>query len=278
VTTILKGLKHFSLELPAIAEFSTDETMGHSGDRLAAAFGISRKDQDEYASRSHNLAHQAAQGGKLQDVLTVFTPGKSTPVSLDNGVRPSSPDQISKLKPAFVRPHGTITAANASFLTDGASAVLLMSEEKALALGYTPKAYLKDFVYVAQDPKDQLLLGPAYATPRLLDKNGMTLKDIDVFEYHEAFAGQILANLQAMNSDWFSQQYLQRPKLGAIPIEKLNNWGGSLSIGHPFGATGARLVTTAANRLRDENGSLALVAACAGGGHGHAMLLERYPN
>lgn len=278
VATVFKGLKHFGLELPAISEFSTNETMGHSGDRLAAAFGISRRDQDEYASRSHNLAHEATQGGKLRDVLTVFAPGKSKPVSSDNGIRPSSPEQMTKLKPAFVKPYGTITAANASFLTDGATAALLMSEEKALALGYTPKAYLREFVYVSHDPKDQLLLGPAYATPRLLDRTGMTLKDIDVFEYHEAFAGQILANLEAMNSDWFAENYLRRAsKLGAIPMEKFNNWGGSLSIGHPFGATGIRLVTTAANRLHDENGTLALVAACAGGGHGHAMLLERYP-
>jgi acetyl-CoA acyltransferase len=143
-STILNGLRHFGLELPAISEFSTSEIMGHSGDRLAAAFSISRRDQDEYASRSHNLAHQATEKGKLHDVLTVFAPGKSKPVTLDNGVRPSSPDQMGKLKPSFVKPHGTITAANASFLTDGASAALLMSEEKALALGYTPKAYLKD--------------------------------------------------------------------------------------------------------------------------------------
>lgn len=134
--------------------------MGHSGDRLAAAFGISRKDQDEYASRSHNLAHQATKAGKLQDILTIFAPGKpslynysaccscliignSKPVTQDNGVRPSSPEEMSKLKPAFVRPYGTITAANASFLSDGASAVLLMNEEKALSLGYKPKAYLR---------------------------------------------------------------------------------------------------------------------------------------
>jgi acetyl-CoA acyltransferase len=133
-------------------------------------------------------------------------------------------------------------------------------------------------VYVSLDPKDQLLLGPAYATPLLLDRSGLTPKDIDVFEYHEAFAGQILANLQAMDSDWFAQEYMKRSsKLGRLPLEKFNTWGGSLSIGHPFGATGVRLVTTAANRLLDEDGSLAVVAACAAGGQGHALLLERYP-
>lgn len=276
---LMGGMKFFGLELPAITEFSTNETMGHSGDRLAAAFSVSRAEQDDYARRSHSLASEAHRKGQLQDLLSVFVPGKSTPVSADNGIRPSSPEQMAKLKPAFVKPHGTITAANASFLTDGASAVLLMSEEKALQLGFKPKAYLRDFLYVAQDPKDQLLLGPAYATPKLLDKTGLKLSDIDVFEYHEAFAGQILANLKAMDSDWFAQNYIGRSnKLGEVPLDKFNLWGGSLSIGHPFGATGCRLVTTAANRLVQEDGRLALVAACAAGGQGHAIIVERYPS
>ncbi|XP_062506348.1 trifunctional enzyme subunit beta, mitochondrial-like [Corticium candelabrum] len=117
---------------------------------------------------------------------------------------------------------------------------------------------------------------PAYATPKLLDKKKLTLNDIDVFEYHEAFAGQLLANMKAMDSDWFCQTHMSRKKLGLLPVKKMNLWGGSLSIGHPFGATGVRLVTTAAHRLRKEDGKLALAAACAAGGHGHAMLVERY--
>merc|ERR1711976_810712 len=265
-------------ELPAVAEFSTNETMGHSADRLCAAFGISRAEQDEFASRSHMLAAEATEKGLLTDLLTYKVPGKSSAISKDNGIRPSTPEQMAKLKPAFIKPHGTITAANASFLTDGASACLLMTEEKALELGYKPKAYLRDFLYVSQDPKDQLLLGPAYATPKILDRNKLTLKDIDVFEYHEAFAGQILANLKALDSDYFAKNYMNRSgKYGAPPMDKFNLWGGSLSIGHPFGATGVRLVTTAANRLKEEGGQLALVAACAAGGQFMLVWLKNIP-
>lgn len=280
VTTLFSGLKHLGVELPAITEFSTNETMGHSGDRLAAAFGVTRKEQDDYAIRSHTLAFEANKNGWLEDLLTVHVPGgKVNTVSSDNGVRVSTPEQMAKLKPAFVRPHGTITAANASFLTDGASAALIMSEEKALELGFKPKVYLRDYVFVSQDPKDQLLLGPAYATPKLLDRVDLGFDDIDVFEYHEAFAGQILANLKAMDSEWFAKNLMGRSaKVGELPMERLNTWGGSLSIGHPFGATGVRLVTTAANRLQREGGRYGLIAACAAGGQGHAMLVERYPS
>uniref|UniRef100_A0A8C8SP56 Trifunctional enzyme subunit beta, mitochondrial n=1 Tax=Pelusios castaneus TaxID=367368 RepID=A0A8C8SP56_9SAUR len=268
---------YFAPELPAVAEFSTSETMGHSADRLAAAFAISRVEQDEYALRSHTLARKAQDDGLLTDVLAFKVPGKDT-VTRDNGVRPSSMEQMGKLKAAFVKPYGTVTAANSSFLTDGASAVLIMSEEKALAMGYKPKAYLRDFVYVSQDPKDQLLLGPTYGTPKVLERAGLTLADIDVFEFHEAFAGQILANLKAMDSDWFAQNYMGRKsKVGAPPLEKFNSWGGSLSLGHPFGATGCRLVMTAAHRLKKEGGQYGLVAACAAGGQGHAMIVELYP-
>ncbi|KAL5016541.1 hypothetical protein ScPMuIL_006130 [Solemya velum] len=266
-------------ELPAVAEFSTGETMGHSGDRLAAAFGVTRKEQDEFAMRSHKMAFDATEKGYLSDLLVYKVPGVAEPVVRDNGIRVSSYEQMAKLKPAFVKPHGTVTAANSSFLTDGGSACLIMSEEKALAMGYKPKAYLRDFVYVSQDPKDQLLLGPTYATPKVLEKAGLKVSDISVFEYHEAFAGQILANWKAMDSDWFAKNYLGRQtKFGAPPMDKVNLWGGSLSIGHPFGATGVRLVTTAANRLKQEDGQYALVAACAAGGLGHGMIVERYPS
>nr|XP_057913550.1 trifunctional enzyme subunit beta, mitochondrial [Doryrhamphus excisus] len=270
-------MAHFSPELPAVAEFSTAETMGHSADRLAAAFGVSRVEQDEFALRSHSLAKKAQEAGLLQDVISFKVPGRDI-VSKDNGIRPSSMEQMAKLKPAFVKPHGTVTAANSSFLTDGASAVLIMSEEKALAMGYKPKAYLRDFVYVSQDPKDQLLLGPTYSTPKVLERAGLTMNDIDVFEFHEAFAGQIMANLKAMDSDWFAQTYIGRKsKVGTPPMEKFNKWGGSLSLGHPFGATGCRLVTTVAHRLQKEGGQYGLLAACAAGGQGHAMVIEAYP-
>lgn len=270
---------YFVPELPAVAEFSSGETMGHSADRLAAAFKVSRKEQDEYALRSHTLAQEASNKGYLTDVLPIKVPGSDKIVSKDNGIRVSSLEQMGKLKPAFVKPHGTVTAANASFLTDGASACVIMTEEKAKLLGLKPKAYLRDFVYVSQDPKDQLLLGPAYATPKVLERAGIGLKDIDVWEVHEAFAGQILANLRAMDSDWFAQNYMGRQtKVGTPDLNKFNNWGGSLSIGHPFAATGVRLTVHAANRLVREDGQLGLIAACAAGGQGVAMIVERHPD
>ncbi|XP_043962043.1 trifunctional enzyme subunit beta, mitochondrial [Gambusia affinis] len=270
-------LAHLAPELPAVAEFSTAETMGHSADRLAAAFGVTRQEQDEFALRSHTLAQKAQDQGLLEDVISFKVPGRDI-VSKDNGIRPSSMEQMAKLKPAFIKPHGTVTAANSSFLTDGASAVLIMSEEKALSMGFKPKAYLRDFVYVSQDPKDQLLLGPTYATPKVLERAGLSLSDIDVFEFHEAFAGQIMANLKAMDSDWFAQTYMGRKaKVGTPPLDKFNLWGGSLSLGHPFGATGCRLVTTVAHRLKKEGGQFGMVAACAAGGQGHAMVIEAYP-
>lgn len=268
-------LKHFSLDLPAVAEFMSGETMGHSADRLTQSFQISRKDQDEYALRSHSLADKATKENLLSDVDTVFVHKKGA-ISTDNGIRPSSMEQMSKLKPAFIKPYGTVTAANASFLTDGASACLVMSEEKAKEKGLKPKAFLRDCIYTKADPNDQCLLGPAHAIPRLLNKNKLTMKDIDVVEMHEAFAGQVLSNLAALDSDYFTSTYVKTKKVGRPDLNKLNAWGGSLSLGHPFGATGVRLVTTAANRLIHEGGRYALVAACAAGGHGHAMLIEKY--
>jgi acetyl-CoA acyltransferase len=269
--------KNFAPEAPAIAEFSTGEIMGQSADRLAAAFNVTRQQQDEYAQRSHKLAQEATEQGNLNDVVPMHISGAADVVSRDNGIRISTLEQMSKLKPAFIKPYGTVTAASSSFLTDGASASLITSVDKAKELGLKPKAYLRRYVFTSQDPKDQLLLGPTYATAKLLDQCGLTLNDIDVFEFHEAFAGQILANLNALNSDYFAKNYLNRSsKVGEIPLDKFNKWGGSLSIGHPFGATGVRLVTTAANRLIKENKRLALVAACAAGGQGHAMLVERY--
>lgn len=265
-------------ELPAVAEFSSGETMGHSADRLAAAFKVSRKEQDEYAHRSHAMAKQAQEKGYFSDLVPFKVSGVDKTVDKDNGIRVSPVDTLAKLRPAFIKPHGTITAANASFLTDGASACVIMTEEKAKQLGLKPKAYLRDFLYVSQDPVDQLLLGPAYGIPKLLKKAGLTLKDIDSWEIHEAFAGQIIANLKALDSDWFCKTYLGLgEKLGTPDLNKWNNWGGSLSIGHPFAATGVRLCMHTANRLVREDGQIGLVAACAAGGQGVAMLLERYP-
>lgn len=271
--------KNLTPELPSIAEFSTGEVMGQSADRLAAAFGITREEQDRFAIRSHSNAEKATKDGNLEEITPVKVLGQKGYVETDNGIRVGTLEKLSKIRPAFIKPHGTVTAANSSFLTDGASAALIMTEEAALAAGLKPKAYLREFVYVAQDPKDQLLLGPAYATPKILAQAGLTLKDIDVFEYHEAFAGQILANLAALKSDYFCKNYMGlKGAFGEIPMDKFNLWGGSLSIGHPFGATGVRLLSVTANRLKKENGKYGLLAACAAGGQGHAMLLERYPS
>jgi len=266
-------------ELPAIAEFSTNETMGHSADRLAATFGVSRKEQDDFARRSHQMAKNAQEQGNLSDLIPVKVPKGKDFITADNGIRVSTEEQMAKLKAAFIKPHGTVTAANSSYLTDGASAALIMTEEKAKQLGLTPKAYFRAFTYVSQDPKDQLLLGPTYATPKVLDMMNLKMSDISVLEYHEAFAGQILANIKAMDSDKFAQDTMGRKeKVGTVDMSKFNLWGGSLSIGHPFGATGVRLAMHSANRLIKEDGKYALIAACAAGGQGVGMIMERHPD
>jgi len=276
-----KGLSPSDIlpEIPAIAEYSTGETMGESCDKMAARFGISREAQDAYALRSHQSAYKATVDGLLdEELLPASVPPDFDLIEQDNTYREdTSMKKLEKLNPAFVKPHGTITAGNSSAFTDGASASLIMSEEKADQLDITPKAYVRDYTYVAQNPEDELLLGPAYATPQVLDMAGLQLDDIDVFEFHEAFAGQILTVLKALDSDKFAKENLDRDsKVGEIPMDKFNLWGGSLSLGHPFGATGTRLLTTAAHRLKHEDGTFALVAACAAGGQGHAIILERY--
>ena len=276
-----KGLSPSDIlpEIPSISEYSTGETMGESCDKMAARFGISREAQDAYALRSHQSAFRATVDGLLDDdLIPASVPPDFETIDHDNGYRKdTSMEKLEKLNPAFIKPHGTITAVNSSFFTDGASATLIMSEAKAEELGLTPKAYLREYTYVAQDPEEELLLGPAYATPDVLDRMNLSLQDIDVFEFHEAFAAQILTVLKALNSDKFAKENLDRDKkVGEIPMEKFNTWGGSLSLGHPFGATGTRLLTTAANRLSHEDGTYALVAACAAGGQGHAIILERF--
>lgn len=276
-----KGLHPTDLlpEAPSISEFSTGETMGESADKLAAKFKVSRKEQDAYALRSHLRAAKATMDGILkEEIVPAAIPPNFDPLVEDNGIRGDTTlSKLAKLKPAFIKPHGTITAGTSSFLTDGASAVLIMTEDKAKEMGYQPTAYLRNYTYVAQDPGEELLLGPAYASPKVLDAKGLKLSDIDVFEFHEAFAGQILANLYALNSEHFARTHLNRENaVGEIPLDKFNTLGGSLSLGHPFGATGGRLVTTAAKRLVREDGTFALVAACAAGGQGHAMIIERY--
>lgn len=276
-----KGLSPSDLlpEIPSISEFSTGETMGESCDKMAAKYGVKREEQDAYALRSHQLAFKATEEGFLEnEIFPVSVNNGNSIVEKDNGVRPDTDmDKLAKLNPAFIKPHGTVTAGNSSFLTDGASAGLVMDREYALKNGYKPLALIRSYTYVAQRPDDELLIGPAFAVPKVLDEMELTLEDIDVFEFHEAFAGQMLTVLKALDNNEFAKDRLKRKKkVGKVPWDKLNQWGGSLSLGHPFAATGIRLVTTAANRLVIEDGRYALIAACAAGGQGHAMILERY--
>jgi len=274
-----KNLKPSDLlpEIPSIAEYSTGETMGESCDKMAAKYDISREEQDAFALRSHLKADQAKSYLSKEVFPVSLNSGKNI-VEEDNGIRgDSTPEKLASLKPAFIKPHGTVTAGNASFLTDGASAGLVMNREFALEHGYTPKAILRSYSYVAKRPGDELLIGPAFAVPQVLDGMKLKLDDIDVFEFHEAFAGQMLTVLKALASDDFAKDRLGKKKaVGKVPYDALNNWGGSLSIGHPFAATGIRMVTTAANRLIAENGKYALIAACAAGGQGHAMVIEKF--
>ena len=278
VKHLLKGSKMkdiFSLETPAIANYTTGEVMGVSSDRLSAKFGVSRLEQDEFTVRSHTLAGKAHKDGWYDGEIIPYKGSTE-----ENGIKADSTvEKVSKLKPAFVKPHGTHTAANSSFLTDGASASLIMSEERALELGFKPMAYIRDWSFKACDPFEELLLGPTYCSQEVLTRNNLNLEsDIGVFEIHEAFAGQILSNLVAMNSQSFADEKFGGKKVGEVDESKLNTKGGSLALGHPFGATGSRLVTTAARRLQDENQQFALIAACADGGLGHACILERYDN
>lgn len=268
----------FKPEIPAVDEFSTGLTMGQNADRLAKRLGIGRRAQDEYAVRSHQLSAKAQEAGLLdREVVPVTLPPTFLPIARDNGPRgDTSLEKMGKLKPAFDPRYGTVTAANASFLTDGASAVLLMSEEKAKALGLRPKAYLKAYAFAGTDPLEELLTGPAYAIPTALDRAGLSLDDIDVLEIHEAFAASLLAVVQLLESETFAKENLGRAAaVGKVDFDKLNLLGGSLSLGHPFGATGGRLITTCCNRLLREDKQFGLVAACGGGGCANATILER---
>lgn len=271
----------FVPERPKVAEYSTNRVMGEDCDIMAARFEVSREEQDAFAVRSHQLAHKAfAEGHLSKEMVQVQVPPKFKVIEKDNGIRGESTiEKVSKLRPAFDKKFGTLTAANSSFLTDGGAACLLMSEEKAKELGFLPKTEIIDFVFTGQRLEDELLLGPAYAVSKILKQNRMELEDMDVIEFHEAFAGQIISNLNALASDEFAQKNLDREKaVGKINMDKFNLWGGSLSIGHPFGATGARLLTTTSNRLIEEKGKIGLLAACAAGAHGHAMLVRRVNN
>jgi acetyl-CoA acyltransferase len=262
---------------PAIAEPSTGETMGQSAEKMAKLNGISREEQDAWALRSHLLAHAGTQDGRLTAEIGPVFPPEGEPVTSDNGIRgDTSLEQMAKLPPIFDRRYGSVTAANSSPLTDGASAVLLMSAERAAALGYTPLAFVRSHAVAAVDPGWQLLMGPAFAVPLALDRAGLALSDMGLIEMHEAFAAQVLSNIQAFESRAFAQTYLGRAEpIGEVRRDLVNVMGGSIAIGHPFGATGGRLTLTLANEMMRRDVQFGLISVCAQGGMGFAMVLER---
>jgi acetyl-CoA acyltransferase len=262
---------------PAIAEPSTDETMGESAEKMAKINAIPRELQDQFALRSHRLAAAGTQDGRLTaEIVPLFVPPTFQAMTSDNGIRSdTSIEQLRALKPVFDRINGTVTAGNASPLTDGGSAVLLMSESRAQALGYSPLAYIRSYSYAALDPGEQLLMGPVLAAPVALQRAGLSLANMDLIEMHEAFAAQVLCNLKGLGSrQWAERAGFSQP-VGEVDRSRLNVMGGSISIGHPFGATGGRILTTLCNELARRGGQFGLMTVCAAGGMGHAMVVER---
>jgi len=263
---------------PAIAEPSTGETMGQSAEKMAKINHIAREGQDQFALRSHRLAAAGTEDGRLTaEIMAVYVPPKYEVVlTSDNGIRTdTSIDQLQALKPVFDKRYGTVTAGNSSPLTDGASAVLLMSEERARTLGYEVLAYIRSYAYAALDPGEQLLMGPVLAAPVALQRAGLSLADIDLIEMHEAFAAQVLCNLAGFVSRYWAERAGFVNPVGEIDRAKLNVMGGSISIGHPFGATGGRILMTLTNELIRRGGQFGLMTVCAAGGMGHAMVIER---
>lgn len=261
---------------PAVAEYSTGLRMGDTAEQMAKSYHISREEQDALAHRSHQLAAKAWQEGWLDnEVMTAYVPPYKKLLNKDNNVREnSSLSDYAKLRPAFDRRYGTVTAANSTPLTDGAAAVLLMTESKAKSLRLQPLGYLKSFAFSAIGVQRDMLLGPSYATPVALARAGISLKDLTLIDMHEAFAAQTLANLHCFASTEFATQLGLNAPIGEVDMEKFNVLGGSIAYGHPFAATGARMITQTLNELRRRGGGLALTTACAAGGLGAAMVLE----
>jgi acetyl-CoA acyltransferase len=272
--------RDFLPEPPALAERSTGLTMGEHAEQMAQENGIARQAQDELAHRSHTLAAKAwADGRFAQEVMTVHVPPGYEPVGDDNLVRRESAlGDYAALRPVFDRRFGTITAGNSSALSDGASAVLLMREDKARALGLRPLAFLKSHAFTALDPRGQMLMGPAYAIPRALDRAGLVFGDLDLVDLHEAFAAQVLSVIQAVESKAWASEHLGRSEaVGRLDWTRFNVSGGSIALGHPFAATGTRQLTQVARELARRGGGLGLLAACAAGGLGAAIVIEVDP-
>jgi acetyl-CoA acyltransferase len=263
---------------PAIAEPSTGETMGQSAEKMAKLNDIPREEQDQFALRSHRLAAAATADGRLiAEMMPVYVPPKfESVVTSDNGIRSdTSYEQLSQLKPVFDKRYGSVTAGNSSPLTDGGACVLLMSDERARALGYPPLGFIRSYAYAALDPGEQLLQAPVLAAPLALKRAGLTLNDMDVVEMHEAFAAQVLSNLVGFESKYWAERAGFSEPVGEVDQARLNVMGGSIAIGHPFGATGSRITVSLLNELRRRGGQFGLMTVCAAGGLGFSMVVER---
>lgn len=250
--------------------------MGETAELVAREAGITREMQDAYAAESHKRA-LAAKDKLGEEICPAYiAPTFKKALAEDNGPRTdSTPEKLSKLRPVFERRTGSVTAGNASQVTDGAVALLVMSESRAEKEGYEPLGRLVAYSYVGLDPA-RMGLGPVYAIADLVRRSGIDLDQADLFEINEAFAAQVLAVLKWMNDAQFAKRELDMDKaLGEIPLDKLNVNGGAIALGHPVGASGARLVLTALKELQRRNEKRALVSMCVGGGQGGALWVER---
>ncbi len=260
---------------PQIAERSTGELMGEAAEKMSQRNAVSREEQDAFAVASHHKAARAVASGRFADEVIPVTTSSGKIVASDTMVRgDTSTAKLAKLRAAFAK-GGTLTAGNSSALTDGAACVLIMSEAKAKELEMRALAAFKSWAYVGVDPADQLLMGPALAMPKALDRAGLALEEVDVVDVHEAFAGQVLSVLKMLASDGFAQERLGKDRaVGSVEPARLNPHGGSLALGHPFAATGARMVMTMAHELADTDSKTALLGICAAGGLGAAAVME----
>jgi len=260
---------------PRIAERSTGELMGEAAEAMAARNHITREAQDAFTARSHHRAAAAWDSGRFAGEVTAVTPPRADAVIRDTIVRAdTSAEKLARLRPVFAK-DGTLTAGNSSALTDGAAAVVLASAAAAARLGLAALATFESWAYVGVDPADQLLIGPALAMPKALDRAGLTLDQIDRVDMHEAFAAQVLSVLGALESEAFAKARLGREQApGAVDVDRLNVHGGSVALGHPFGATGARMVLTMANELHQTDAETALLGICAAGGLGAGAVMR----
>lgn len=249
--------------------------MGETAELLAREGEFTREQQDAFAVESHARA-VAAREKLAEEICPIYPPSSKTVITADNGPRSDSTlAALKKLKPVFDRKNGTVTAANSSQITDGAVALLVMTETKANQLGLTPLGALTGYAYAGCDPK-RMGLGPVFSIAEAERKTGLTLEHADLVEINEAFAAQVLACLRALKSDEFAQKFLHRDRcIGKVPKDRLNVNGGAIALGHPVGATGARLILTSLKELQRRQAKRALVSLCVGGGQGAAIWLER---